>query len=57
MELFKINHNFVRPHQTLGKTSVESIGIGADLGEDKYRTLIHKAATKATVVSGLGKRI
>ena len=57
MELFKTNHNFVRSHQTLGKTPAEAIGIGADLGEDKYRTLINKAATKATVVSGLGKRI
>ena len=57
MELFKINHNFIRPHQTLGKTPAEAIGIGVDLGEYKYRTLINKAATKATFVSGLGKRI
>ena len=24
MELFKINHNFIRPHQTLGKTPAEA---------------------------------
>ena len=57
MELFKINHNFVRPHQSLGKTPSEAAGIDLDLGVDKYRSLIQKASKKDTFVSGLMKRI
>ena len=57
MELFKINHNFVRPHQSLDKTPSEAAYIDLDLGVDKYRSLIQKALKKATFVSGLGKRI
>ena len=46
-------------HQRLYHTFAHfvAVGIGLDLGKDKYRTLITKSATKATFVSGLGKRI
>ena len=59
-ELYKIHHNYVRPHQGLdGKTPAESAGIDLNLGDDKYLDLIKQAGTKKkpNFVSNLGKRI
>ncbi|MDI1495581.1 MAG: hypothetical protein K8823_889 [Cenarchaeum symbiont of Oopsacas minuta] len=58
MELFKIHHNYVLPHQGLdGKTPAEAAGMNPNLDKNKYRSLIQRASTKVTFVSSLGKRI
>lgn len=58
VELLKINHNFVKPHQGLdGKTPAQAANIDLNLGQDKYLDLIKQAGTKINFVNNLGKRI
>ena len=58
VELLKINHNFVKPHQGLkGKTPAQAANIDLNLGNDKYLDLIKQAGSKPNFVNNLGKRI
>jgi len=58
LELLKINHNFVKPHQGLkGKTPAQAANIDLGLGADKYLDLIKQSGTKPNFVNNLGKRI
>ena len=58
VELLKINHNFVKPHQGLDdKTPVQVANIDLNLGNDRYFDLIKQARTKVNFVNNLGKRI
>ena len=58
VELLKINHNFVKPHQGLkDKTPAQAANIDLNLGNDKYLDLIKQASKKSNFVNSLGKRI
>jgi putative transposase len=45
VEAMRINYNFVREHQTIGKTPAEQAGIKLELGQNKIENLIRLAAT------------
>ena len=57
-ELYKIHHNFVKPHQGLnGKTPAEAAGIDLNLGEDKYLDLIKLAINHKNKTYGISKQL
>lgn len=43
---YQLYHNYVRGHQTLGKTPAEACGIKIE-GENKWVTLIQNASKKS----------
>jgi putative transposase len=48
VEAMRINYNFVREHQAIGKTPAEEAGINLRLGRNKIGNLIRLAAEKRT---------
>lgn len=57
-ELYKIRHNFVKPHQGLnGKTPAEAAGIDLNLGDDKYLDLIKLAINHKNKTHDISKQL
>lgn len=58
MDMYRIRHNFVKPHMGLdGKTPAEAAGIDLGLGDDKYMDLIKHSAPRPEFVRDLGDKI
>jgi len=46
VEAMRINYNFVREHQAIGKTPAEQAGINLQLGQNEIENLIRLASEK-----------
>jgi hypothetical protein len=57
IEAFRINYNFCKEHQELGKTPAEAAGIHLDLGQNRIESLIRQSAAVERQDSSLEDKI